>query len=616
MRVHISRIYNMGGAARASQWKTLSVAKELGFQEMSIFHFGSDWDSDVELSKRLDGTFAGVWHGDIVILQLPTWNEIRYEFNLVTRLKYAYSGLKLVIFLHDVIPLMFNSGDDLLQKMIEIYNYADLIIAPSQEMLVFLRERGLTVKKQMVQEIWDYKTEFEGDCPMFCKRIFFVGNKERFPFIERWNYATPLELYGWDGVGDSNLNVEFKGYKKELRLLSELSEGGYGLVWSSEESNNYYKMLQPYKVATYLNAGIPIIIQKGLVSEEIILKNRLGFAVETLEEADAIVQNTTEAEYNEMVKRIAEFNFLIKNGWFTKKLLTDAVMWLLNDNFQPNTAVAAMQKERHSIKVKGIHDTLDYIIQNGCSVARFGDGEMNLISGLDIPYQIYDASLAKYLKEIIGMQSSDKMLVCLPDVFEGQNRYNEFSRNFWKEHLEQYGTWYDEICQADWYGSTFISRPYIDLLDKSESAGYFEHLKLLWKDREILIVEGYTSRVGVGNDLFADANSINRIICPSKDAWSQYGEILDNIIEYGENRLILIMLGPTAKVLAYELSMRGYQAIDLGHVDSEYEWFRMGAECKVKLPNKHTAEHNHDENIIFDESLEYEKQIVCSCVRE
>ncbi len=41
------------------------------------------------------------------------------------------------------------------------------------------------------------------------------------------------------------------------------------------------------------------------------------------------------------------------------------------------------------------------------------------------------------------------------------------------------------------------------------------------------------------------------------------------------------MLGPTAKLLSYDLTKRGYQAIDLGHIDSEYEWFQMKAESKV-----------------------------------
>lgn len=42
------------------------------------------------------------------------------------------------------------------------------------------------------------------------------------------------------------------------------------------------------------------------------------------------------------------------------------------------------------------------------------------------------------------------------------------------------------------------------------------------------------------------------------------------------------------------LSLEGYQTIDIGHVYSEYEWFKMGAAHKVKLNHKHMAEHNYD----------------------
>ena len=57
------------------------------------------------------------------------------------------------------------------------------------------------------------------------------------------------------------------------------------------------------------------------------------------------------------------------------------------------------------------------------------------------------------------------------------------------------------------------------------------------------------------------------------------------------------MLGPTAKALVGELAATGLQLVDIGHIDSEYEWFQMGATSKVKLPHKHTAEHNFDEDI-------------------
>ncbi len=48
------------------------------------------------------------------------------------------------------------------------------------------------------------------------------------------------------------------------------------------------------------------------------------------------------------------------------------------------------------------------------------------------------------------------------------------------------------------------------------------------------------------------------------------------------------MLGPTAKVLVYDLVQEGYRALILG-IHPEYEWFQMGASHKIKLSHKHAS---------------------------
>lgn len=262
------------------------------------------------------------------------------------------------------------------------------------------------------------------------------------------------------------------------------------------------------------------------------------------------------------------------------------------------------------IHVKTINETLDYVLEHHSSVARFGDGEMDIIAGNSIPYQDYRESLAKQLKEIMTMQSDENIVVCLSDVFERRERYNDYAANFWKQHLEQYQDYYINLCTAEWYGSTFISRPYMDLVDKSPCAGYFAKIRKIWDQRDVLIVEGINSRSGVGNDLFDNAASVQRIICPSKNAYDLIDSIQNEVEKYADGKLILLMLGPTAKVLVKRLSDRDYQAIDLGHIDSEYEWFKMGATSKVKLEHKHTAEHNFDENIKYVSDTKYEQQIL------
>ncbi|HET8345880.1 TPA: SP_1767 family glycosyltransferase [Streptococcus pneumoniae] len=269
-----------------------------------------------------------------------------------------------------------------------------------------------------------------------------------------------------------------------------------------------------------------------------------------------------------------------------------------------------LEKPLDIIQVKGIDETLDYIIEHNSSLVRFGDGEVNLMWGLPIPYQNHDLELANQLKHIVGLESDEKLVVCLPDAFDDRFVFTWWATPFWKEHMNVYMDFYKELCKGSWYGSTFISRPYIDYEDKSKAKGQFEKLKSIWENRDILIVEGITSRSGVGNDLFDKVKFVKRIICPSHNAYSVVDNIQEEIMKHAEGRLILCMLGPTAKVLAYHLSRKGYQVLDIGHIDSEYEWMKMGAKTKVKFSHKHTAEYNFDQDIQFIEDETYNSQIL------
>lgn len=264
------------------------------------------------------------------------------------------------------------------------------------------------------------------------------------------------------------------------------------------------------------------------------------------------------------------------------------------------------------MKVLNIDQTLDYVLAHHSSVARFGDGEVEIMHGHPIAYQEANEELAKRLRSLMKRKSDEHLVVCLSDVFENRERYNDYARYFWEKHLNDYHDFYQPIIELDqWYGSTFISRPYIDLVDKSLSAGYFTKLKQLWNQRDILIVEGKNSRSGVGNDLFDNAKSVQRIICPPNNAWRKVDQIEDAIRQAADQRLVLLMLGPTAKVIVEDLTDENVgQLIDIGHIDSEYEWFKMGATSKVKLSNKHTAEFNYDQDIVLADDEQYQAQII------
>ena len=79
-----------------------------------------------------------------------------------------------------------------------------------------------------------------------------------------------------------------------------------------------------------------------------------------------------------------------------------------------------------------------------------------------------------------------------------------------------------------------------------------------------------------------------------------------------EDALYLLALGPVATVMAYDLAKTGRQAVDIGHLDLEYEWFLRGEGVRVPVPYKYVNEIAGGENVeqIHDEKYESEIKIL------
>lgn len=330
MRVYITNINGQSfqSTAQLCQNTVTDIATSLGYRELGIYCYQMKVDSDEELSKRLDGVVAGLRHGDVVIFQTPTWNTTAFDIRLMDKLKLY--NIKIVIFIHDVIPLMFSGNFYLMEYTIDYYNKADVIIAPSQAMIDRLREYGLTVEKTIVQGMWDHPT----DAPMaeasFKKEIHFPGSPTRFSFVKEWTYDIPLKLYTWQDEELPQM-VERFPYRPDEQLLMEMSEGGFGLVWMDDHDKDYQTLYCPYKLGAFLAAGIPVIVQEGIANQELIEKNNLGFVVTSIEEAVAKINAMDEEQYQDLVRSVRQFNPILRQGYFTRRLLTEGVFQALCD---------------------------------------------------------------------------------------------------------------------------------------------------------------------------------------------------------------------------------------------------------------------------------------------
>lgn len=249
------------------------------------------------------------------------------------------------------------------------------------------------------------------------------------------------------------------------------------------------------------------------------------------------------------------------------------------------------------------------------SLARFGDGEFELIQMRNRSrFQTADTEFAGRLKEVLQTEN-EMVLIAIADNYGSLEKYTESAADAIRQYLTpSVRSEHMELLDLSrTYYDAYLSRPYIMYKDKKGAGERFRILKQIWDGQDILIVEGKNARSGVGNDLFQNTRTIQRILAPDKNAYASYRELYEKVCAYGKDKLILISLGAAATVLAYDLGAAGYWAVDIGQIDMEYEWFLRGVEERCDIPYKNISEMK-DGDIIFglDEEMEqvFKTQIV------
>lgn len=262
---------------------------------------------------------------------------------------------------------------------------------------------------------------------------------------------------------------------------------------------------------------------------------------------------------------------------------------------------------------------IDEIVKHGRSLARFGDGEFAAMEGrVRHRFQLeVKEELAQKLQEVLQSEE-ENLLIGIANNYGSLEKYTEQAKReircylnplVRKEHLAF-------LKPEKIYYDAYVTRPYVMYQDNQTDAPKkrFEHLKRIWEGRDCIFVEGYFTGLGVGNDLFDNAKSIHRILGPAENAFSKYKELLESCKCQPKDTLFLLALGPTATILASDLCKLGYQAVDIGHIDLEYEWFLKGEGCRTLVENKYNNEMEIEQQLYPIEDPVYLSQIIATLI--
>ncbi len=228
--------------------------------------------------------------------------------------------------------------------------------------------------------------------------------------------------------------------------------------------------------------------------------------------------------------------------------------------------------EEKKLKILNSDETLDLLLMHPKSFYRFGDGEINLMTGGCAGTQENHPELAKKLKLALTDTSANAYIGIGYDYFDFDLwSQNEFSNRFYLMYADKYREFYLENCSNNYtYIDTGFSQKYFSLSDK-ETHDWFMKLKLLFRGKNISLFMGEQAYKNLDYYIFDEAGKITLEFCASKNAFSDYEKMMEKARMRPKSDVICLAVGATAKVMAYELTKEGYIVYDIGHMPKDYD---------------------------------------------
>ncbi len=225
-------------------------------------------------------------------------------------------------------------------------------------------------------------------------------------------------------------------------------------------------------------------------------------------------------------------------------------------------------------KIKTVQESIDDILKHHYSIARFGDGEFQLMAGNSIPFQKHSKKLQQRLIEVFNSNFSKLKIAIVRAMWFDKSNLSDINKNFWRR-----------------YGPAFRKQimPYIDMnktyyaaemtlaytyFKNYDTYNYFAKIRKLWNNKDIVIVCGKSVFDNIENNIFDNAKSVDYIYTKATNAFDEYDSLLSQIKKQNKNKIIIAICGPTAKVLTYDLTKAGYWALDMGHIAKSYDWYK------------------------------------------
>ena len=282
--------------------------------------------------KRLIGKFVQLYNFRKLVNREDIELFVQYPvYKLFIPMLFFYKCKKKRLLIHDIDSVRVKGGLSWLERK-NIASF-DEVIVHTAEMKDFLRPyvKGkiyvLGCFDYLLSDYIDYTGGREKTM-----NICFAGNISKSVYLKdllRENVALHFFLYGSMGKNDGLVgNFDYKGkfHPDKVGFL----EGSWGLVWDgismktcSGTWGEYLRIIASHKVSLYIVAGLPLIVWRQSAMARFVEKYRIGITVDSLEEVELKIKNTTEDDYKVYLTNISSLAKILIQGGMLESVLNE-----------------------------------------------------------------------------------------------------------------------------------------------------------------------------------------------------------------------------------------------------------------------------------------------------
>lgn len=294
---------NAGPKAKVDIDKVLKEKEN--FQVIDLHY---NWDSKLLKFRYISWDIPHLMRhldADEIFFQFPSYS--RTLMNSFVKNIRKYTKAKLFFIIHDLESLRSFSADPTYKpEEIKWLKEADGLIAHNQKMIAWIRENG--VKTPIVKlGLFDYlNPQAINTNTDYNKSICFAGNLKKAGFLAQLPASVRLDVFGPNLDPQLKEKVTYKGLYTPEELPKHLTEN-FGLIWDGNSADkcdgvygNYLRYNCPHKASLYLSTGLPIIVWRKAAIANYIERNKLGFAVDSLDDIPVLLDSVTPDQFKEL----------------------------------------------------------------------------------------------------------------------------------------------------------------------------------------------------------------------------------------------------------------------------------------------------------------------------